>query len=80
MKLHQPLDIALIGTGFRSRTVYRLLFAALHARNVRLVAVCDPVKESADSFACQHGRSGFLLHSRTCACATHGGCHCLHAG
>ena len=51
MKLHEPLDIALIGTGFRSRTVYRLLFAALRARGVRLVAVCDPVRESADSYA-----------------------------
>ncbi len=59
MKLHQPLDIALIGTGFRSRTVYRLLFAALHARNVRLVAVCDPVKESADSFAASMGVPAF---------------------
>ena len=51
MQLQQPIDIALIGTGFRSRTVYRLLFPALHARGVRLVAVCDPVRESADSFA-----------------------------
>ena len=51
MKLKQPIDVALIGTGFRSRTVYRLLFAALAARGVRLVAVCDPVKESADSYA-----------------------------
>ena len=59
MKLQSPLDIALIGTGFRSRTVYRLLFAALHARNVRLVAVCDPVKESADSFAASMGVPAF---------------------
>ncbi len=51
MKLQQPIDIALIGTGFRSRTVYRLLFPALRARGVRLAAVCDPVQESADSFA-----------------------------
>lgn len=51
MQLQQPIDIALIGTGFRSRTVYRLLFPALRARGVRLVAVCDPVRESADSFA-----------------------------
>lgn len=59
MDLRQPLEIALIGTGFRSRTVYRLLFAALHARNVRLVAVCDPVKESADSFATSMGVPAF---------------------
>ncbi|HRW06870.1 MAG TPA: Gfo/Idh/MocA family oxidoreductase [Caldilineaceae bacterium] len=51
MILKEPLNIALIGTGFRSRTVYRLLFPALHERGVRLVAVCDPVRESADSFA-----------------------------
>src|SRR3954469_25424677 len=51
MKLNQPLDIALIGTGFRSQTVYRLLFAALRARDVRLVAVCDPVHSSADAYA-----------------------------
>lgn len=51
MKLQQPIDIALIGTGFRSRTVYRLLFPALRARGVRLAAVCDPMRESADSFA-----------------------------
>lgn len=51
MKLNQPIDIALIGTGFRSQTVYRLLFAALRARGVRLVAVCDPVRQSADAYA-----------------------------
>jgi predicted dehydrogenase len=51
MKLNQPLDIALVGTGFRSQTVYRLLFAALRARGVRLVAVCDPVRKSADAYA-----------------------------
>lgn len=51
MNLQHPMDVALIGTGFRSRTVYRLLFPALRARGVRLVAVCDPVRESADSFA-----------------------------
>lgn len=45
------LDIALIGTGFRSQTVYRLLFPALRARGVRLVAVCDPIRASADAYA-----------------------------
>ncbi|MFN8444800.1 MAG: Gfo/Idh/MocA family oxidoreductase [Caldilineaceae bacterium] len=59
MKLKQPIDIALVGTGFRSRTVYRLLFAALNARGVRLVAVCDPVKESADSYAASLGVPAF---------------------
>lgn len=51
MKLQEPIDIALVGTGFRSQTVYRLLFAALRARGVRLVAVCDPVHQSADAYA-----------------------------
>ena len=59
MKLQQPIDIALIGTGFRSRTVYRLLFPVLRARGVRLVAVCDPVRESADSFADSVGATAF---------------------
>ena len=51
MKLKNPIDIALIGTGFRSQTVYRSLFAPLRARGVRLVAVCDPVRENADAYA-----------------------------
>jgi predicted dehydrogenase len=59
MNLREPLDIALIGTGFRSKTVYRLLFAALHARGVRLVAVCDPVRESADAYAASLGVPAF---------------------
>jgi predicted dehydrogenase len=51
MMLQKPLDIALIGTGFRSQTVYRLIFPALKERGVRLVAVCDPVREHADAYA-----------------------------
>lgn len=59
MNLQQPIDIALIGTGFRSRTAYRLLLPALRAREARLVAVCDPVRESADSFAASVGLPAF---------------------
>lgn len=59
MHLKEPLDLALIGTGFRSKTVYRLLFAALAARGVRLVAVCDPVRESADAYAASLGVPAF---------------------
>jgi predicted dehydrogenase len=50
MTLAQPLEIALIGTGNRSQTVYQPLFEALKPW-VRLVAVCDPVKENADAYA-----------------------------
>ena len=59
MKLQQPLDIALIGTGFRARTVYRPMFPALKRRGVRLVAVCDPIRESADAYAESMGVPAF---------------------
>lgn len=52
MSLQRPLEIALIGTGNRSQTVYQPLFEALTPW-VRLVAVCDPVKENADHYADQ---------------------------
>ena len=52
MSLQQPLEIALIGTGNRSQKVYQPLFETLKPW-VRLVAVCDPVKENADRFADQ---------------------------
>ena len=51
MGLSKPLDIALIGTGHRSQVVYRPIFAALRREGVRLVAVCDPVREHADAYA-----------------------------
>jgi len=50
MGLSQPIDIALIGTGKRSQRHYARVFAALRPW-VRLVAVCDPVREHADAFA-----------------------------
>jgi hypothetical protein len=49
-----PVRIALIGCGHRSSTIYKPLFAALKPW-VDLVAVCDPVKEHADSFASDMG-------------------------
>ena len=58
MEVTVPIDVALIGTGDRSRTVYRPLFAALEPW-VRLVAVCDPVRESADAFAESMGVPAF---------------------
>ena len=51
MKLKQPIDIALIGTGVRAKAVYRPTFAPLWRRGVKLVAVCDPVREHADAYA-----------------------------
>lgn len=59
MQLQNPIDIALVGTGFRSRTVYRLIFGALRRRGVRLVAVCDPVREHANAFAESMGVPAF---------------------
>lgn len=50
MALPEPLSVALIGTGNRSKTTYRPLFDTLKPW-VKIVAVCDPVKESADEFA-----------------------------
>ncbi len=50
MSLNPPLDIALIGAGNRAQTQYAPIFAALKPW-VRLVAVCDPVKENADAMA-----------------------------
>ncbi len=59
MKLKNPIDIALIGTGFRSQTVYRSLFAPLAAQGVRLTAVCDPVRQHADAYAQSLGVPAF---------------------
>jgi predicted dehydrogenase len=50
MGLNPPLDLALIGTGNRSQTTYAPLFDFLRPW-VRLVAVCDPVRENADAYA-----------------------------
>ena len=48
--LSDPLSVALIGTGNRSKTTYRPIFDYLKPW-VNIVAVCDPVRESADEFA-----------------------------
>ena len=50
----EPLRIALIGAGTRSTTVYKPLFPAMEPW-VKLVAVCDPVRENADKFAKEAG-------------------------
>jgi len=50
MALAEPLAVALIGTGNRSKTTYLPLFDYLKPW-VKIVAVCDPVKESADAAA-----------------------------
>lgn len=59
MKLKQPLDVALVGTGHRSQVVYRPIFPALKRAGVRLVAVCDPVREHADAYAESMGVPAF---------------------
>ena len=46
----KPLEIALIGAGNRSQTVYAPIFRELTPW-IRLVAVCDPVKQNADALA-----------------------------
>jgi predicted dehydrogenase len=58
MSLQEPVDIALIGTGHRSQTVYQPLFESLKPW-VRLVAVCDPVREHADAYAEHVGAKAF---------------------
>ena len=56
--LDSPLPVALVGAGNRSRTVYLPLFPAL-APWVRVVAVCDPVREHADAAAAALGVPAF---------------------
>ncbi|HEU5423965.1 MAG TPA: Gfo/Idh/MocA family oxidoreductase [Nitrolancea sp.] len=73
MSLDRPLDVALIGTGNRSQTTYQPLFASLQPW-VRLVAVCDPVRENADAFAAAVGVPAFyslrdLVQARICEAA-----------
>jgi predicted dehydrogenase len=58
MSLNPPVDVALIGTGHRSQRIYRRLFPSLRPW-IRLVAVCDPVREHADAFAESMGVPAF---------------------
>ncbi len=46
----EPVRIALIGAGHRSNRIYKPLFPGLKPW-IKVVAVCDPVKEHADSMA-----------------------------
>ena len=50
MGLDQPISVALIGAGNRSQKVYKPLINEIKPW-VNLVAVCDPVRENADSLA-----------------------------
>jgi hypothetical protein len=45
-----PLRLALVGAGQRAWTIYRPLFASLEPW-LRIVAVCDPVREHAEAMA-----------------------------
>jgi predicted dehydrogenase len=56
--LDAPLAVALVGAGNRSRTIYLPLFRALQPW-VRVVAVCDPVREHADGVAATLGVPAF---------------------
>ncbi|MGH2551949.1 MAG: Gfo/Idh/MocA family protein, partial [Thermomicrobiales bacterium] len=47
---HEPLHVALIGTGNRAQTIYTPLFKALEPW-IKLVAVCDPVAQNANALA-----------------------------
>ena len=58
MALNEKLRVALVGTGNRSKTTYRPLFDYLKPW-IELVAVCDPVKGSADEFAQSLGVPAF---------------------
>ena len=59
MSLNKPLEVALIGTGHRSQVVYRPIFPELRREGVRLVAVCDPIREHADEYAESMGVPAF---------------------
>ena len=54
----EPLQVALIGAGQRSRTIYAPLFSSLKPW-IEITAVCDPVKEHADDLAQQMEVSAF---------------------
>lgn len=58
MALADPLAVALIGTGNRSRSTYKPIFDYLKPW-VKIVAVCDPVRASADEFAASIGVPAF---------------------
>jgi len=54
----EPVRVALVGAGQRSSTIYRPLFGSL-APWVRVVAVCDPVRDHADALAGVLGVAAF---------------------
>jgi predicted dehydrogenase len=49
-----PVSVALIGTGARSRTIYRPVCKSV-APWMNIVAVCDPVRENCDAMATELG-------------------------
>ena len=56
--LENPVRLALVGTGNRSRNIYKPLWEGLKPW-IKLVAVCDPVKESADAYAEELGGKAY---------------------
>lgn len=53
-----PVKVALIGAGQRARTIYRPLMPSMGSW-MNVVAVCDPVREHADSLAASYGVPAF---------------------
>ncbi len=54
----EPVRLALIGAGHRSNTIYKPLFEDLKPW-IDLVAVCDPIREHADSYARELGAKAY---------------------
>ncbi len=50
----RPVDVAIIGAGHRANHIYGPLWETMRPW-VRLVAVCDPVRAHAESYAAKHG-------------------------
>jgi len=59
----EPVTVALIGAGQRAQSIYRPLFSSLTSW-VRIVAVCDPVREHAEKMAAALGVPAFSVSSR----------------
>ncbi|HNZ38438.1 MAG TPA: Gfo/Idh/MocA family oxidoreductase, partial [Candidatus Latescibacteria bacterium] len=54
----EPVRVALIGAGSRARSIYRPIMPSMNDW-MRVVAVCDPVREHADALAASYGVPAF---------------------
>ena len=75
----EPIRVALVGTGNRSRTVYMPLFEFLKPY-FKLVAVCDPVKANCDAAAELLARARLVRPAATGEGPAHGSGHHHRAG